>query len=128
MTGPPIRVPVTLLCVLVLLAACAGPQGNPRVQLAPEAPRQVELGQVPFFAQEDYLCGPAALAMVLDYSGLAVRPEDLVAQVYAPTRQGSLPPAMLGAARRHGRLAYPLDTLDGCRATCARETPMKASG
>lgn len=113
MTGSPIRVCVALLCGLVLLAACAGPQGNPRARLAPEAPRQVELGRVPFFAQEDYLCGPAALAMVLDYSGLAVRPEDLVAQVYAPARQGSLPPAMVSAARRHGRLAYPLDAFDG---------------
>ncbi len=98
MTGPPIRVGVELLCGLVLLAACAGPQGNPRVRLAPETPREVELGAVPFFAQEDYLCGPAALAMVLDYSGLAVRPEDLVAQVYAPARQGSLPPAMVSAS------------------------------
>ncbi len=103
MTGPPIRVGVALLCGLVLLAACVGPQGNPRAQPAPETPREVELGAVPFFAQEDYQCGPAALAMVLGYSGLAVRPEDLMAQVYAPARQGSLPPAMLSAARRHGR-------------------------
>src|SRR3546814_2318796 len=33
-------------------------------------PRQVELSEVPFFPQEDYYCGPAALATVLAWGGV----------------------------------------------------------
>lgn len=75
-----------------------------RLQLPPA----VELVDVPFFAQDDYQCGPAALAMVLRASGAEVTPEALVDQVYLPARQGSLQVEMLAAARRHGRIAYEL--------------------
>jgi tetratricopeptide (TPR) repeat protein len=73
-----------------------------------ELPAQVELTQVPFFPQEDYECGPAALAMVAGAAGVKVTPEALVAQVYLPGRQGTLQPEMLAGARRQGLLAYPL--------------------
>lgn len=75
-----------------------------RLQLPPA----VELVDVPFFAQEDYQCGPAALAMVLQASGVDATPEALVEQVYLPARQGSLQVEMLASARRHGRIAYEL--------------------
>src|SRR5260370_26774661 len=54
-------------------------------------PERVELGAVPFFPQEDYQCGPAALATTLVESGVKVTPQDLVAQVYIPERQGKFP-------------------------------------
>ena len=69
---------------------------------------KTELGEVPFFPQQDYQCGPAALATTLVDAGVDVTPEELVALVYAPARQGSLQIEMLAAARRHGRVAYPL--------------------
>ncbi len=53
-------------------------------------------------------CGPAALATVLGWSGVAVAPEALAAQVYIPGRQGSLAVELLAAARRSGRIAYQL--------------------
>lgn len=71
-------------------------------------PQQVELAQVPFFPQKDYQCGPAALAMVMDYSGAKLRPEDLVDEVWLPSRQGSLQVEMLAAPRRHGLVSYHL--------------------
>jgi hypothetical protein len=64
---------------------------------------------VPFFPQETDQCGPAALAMVLAWSGSAIAPQDLVKEVYTPGRQGSLQPGLVAAARRHGRLAYPFN-------------------
>ena len=106
-----VAVRAAAIFLVVLLAACAGRQMNPLEELPRGLPHTVELGAGPFFAQEDYQCGPAALAMVLDHSGLAIRPEDLVAQVYSPARKGSLPPDMVSAARRHGRLAYPVEGL-----------------
>jgi len=71
-------------------------------------PEKTELRAVPFFPQEEYQCGPAALATVLAASTVTVTPEDLVPQVYLPERKGSLQVEMLAAARRHGRVSYQL--------------------
>lgn len=68
----------------------------------------VELTAVPFFPQEAYQCGPAALATVLVWSGVAVTPEALTPQVYLPARKGSLALELIAAARRHGRVPYVL--------------------
>jgi hypothetical protein len=101
-----------LACVLLAwLAGCA--------QLVPQTialrtawpagvPQTVEMTTVPFFPQEDYQCGPAALATVLAHTGVPVTPEPLVSQVFLPSRQGSLQIEMLAAARRYGRVSYPL--------------------
>ena len=71
-------------------------------------PQRVELAEVPFFPQQDYQCGPAALAMALASLHQDVTPEDLVGEVYLPARQGSLQVEMLAAPRRHGMLSYQL--------------------
>ena len=71
-------------------------------------PPRVELSAVPFFAQDEYQCGPAALAMVLAHAGSKVTPAELVPQVYLPARQGSLQVEMLAAARRNGLVSYQL--------------------
>lgn len=74
----------------------------------PDLPNRVELDDVPFFPQDDYQCGPASLAMVLDAAGADVSPESLTPQVYLPARRGSLQVEMIAAARRHGMIAYQL--------------------
>jgi hypothetical protein len=100
-----------LAVVLSLLNGCAG-QGLKFIPPAdPAFPRQTVLSDVPFFAQKAYQCGPAALAMALQWSGVPVEPDDLVSMVYVPDRKGSLQSGMIGAARRHGRLAYPIEGL-----------------
>ena len=93
-------------------AGCA--TAPPKVELPAslDIPRNVELTDVPFHPQGQYQCGPASLAMTLQWSGLAVTPEQLKPQVYTASRQGSLPPDMIGAARRHGRVAYPVHRLE----------------
>lgn len=72
-------------------------------------PAQAELADVPFFAQDEYQCGPATLAMVLAHDGASIEPRDLVSEVYLPARHGSLQLEMLAAARRHGFVSYALD-------------------
>ncbi len=94
------------------LIGCAGFRQMRMPPLPDNVPPTYELEAVPFFPQEDYQCGPAALAMVLTSSGLALKPEDLVDEVYTPFRKGSLQMAMIGATRRHGRLAYEISGLD----------------
>lgn len=100
--------PGILFLLLLLLAGCATPQTGQLLASAAAFPSPVELTKVPFFPQEEYQCGPAALATVLNYAGLSVTPDELVPQVYLPKRQGSLQFELLAATRRHGRVAYPL--------------------
>ncbi len=69
---------------------------------------RTEIGGVPFFPQEQYQCGPAALATTLVHAGAQVTPEELVRLVYVPARRGSLQIEMLAASRRYGRVSYPL--------------------
>jgi len=71
-------------------------------------PERIELREVPFFPQDDYQCGPAALATTLVHFGVKITPEDLVKQVYLPARQGSLQIEMLAAPRRYGMVSYQL--------------------
>jgi tetratricopeptide (TPR) repeat protein len=91
------------LCLL--LAGCAGKAAR-WPQPTPDLPPSRIIDDVPFFAQEEYQCGPAALAMALNWSGLDVTPAELTEMVYTASRRGSLQSAMIAAARRMGRLAY----------------------
>ena len=103
----------TVLAVLGLLAvsACSAPQTTQLLQEPGARPQIVELTEVPFFPQERYYCGPAALATVLAWSGLDVTQDDLVPQVYTPGREGTLRSDVVAAARRNGRLAVPVHNL-----------------
>lgn len=95
-----------------LAAGLAGCAASPPLAdgLAAGAPRSIELRSTPFFPQEDYQCGPAALATLLQASGVAVEPASLAPQVFTPGRRGSLQLDLLGATRRHGRVPYVLAT------------------
>ena len=99
-----------LLILGLLLSACvSAPQTIQLTQQVPDAlDYPVNLDQVPFFPQEDYQCGPAALATVLGSTAVNVIPDELVSQVYIPARRGSLQIEMLATARRYGRVPYVL--------------------
>jgi hypothetical protein len=68
-------------------------------------PDRAKIANVPFFPQQRYYCGPAALAMALAWTGLSVTMEDMVPQVYTSGKEGTLANDMVTAARRNGRLA-----------------------
>ena len=96
--------------LLLGLAGCATPQLQALLDTAsPALPQRAELDAVPFYAQDEYQCGPAALAMVLEAGGKVIQPEVLRPQVYLPDRQGSLQVEMLAAARRNGFVAVELN-------------------
>jgi tetratricopeptide (TPR) repeat protein len=50
--------------------------------------------------------------MALQWSGLEVTPDSLADEVYTPSRKGSLQMAMIGGARRNGRIAYVISHFD----------------
>lgn len=100
----------TQLLVLVAIAplalgACAI---GPEHRVLRDAGAPVELIDTPFFPQDQYQCGPAALATVLVHSGVDITPQQLVSRVYVPDRQGSLQTEMLAATRSQGRVPYVL--------------------
>lgn len=107
-----LRTPVltgVFVWVALILSGCATPQvATLDLRWPNDLATRVELTHVPFFPQEDYECGPAALAMVAGAAGVQITPQALVEQVYLPGRQGSLQPEMLAAGRRQGLLTYPL--------------------
>lgn len=97
------------LFLITLLTGCATPRVTALLAQPPAAlPERVQLASTPFYPQELYQCGPAALATVLVQSGVKTTPEALVPQVYLPDREGSLQAEILAATRRHGLVAYPL--------------------
>lgn len=116
---------VLLAAAALALAGCAahGPVLSPVVEERYE-PR-VELEATPFYPQEQYQCGPAALATVLSAAGVAVTPEQLVPAIYLPGRRGSLQPELLAATRQHDRIPYVLPgSTDALVATLAGGFPV----
>jgi hypothetical protein len=92
----------------MLATGCATPQTD-RLLASPSAGTPpVELTTVPFHAQSQYQCGPASLAMVLNWAGIPITSEELAPQVYLPEREGSLQIELLAATRRQGRVPYVL--------------------
>ena len=93
-----------------LLASCSILPTVPQdLQNTVQTQAPVELKNVPFFAQEEFYCGPSTLAMVLNYAGENTEPNKLAELVYLPGRQGSLQLEMLAAPRRLGYLSYQIE-------------------
>jgi hypothetical protein len=114
-----------LAAAALAMPGCAahGPVLSPVV--AQRYATSVELEATPFFPQEQYQCGPAALATVLSAAGAAVTPQLLVEAVYLPGRQGSLQPELVAATRRYDRLPYVLPgSVEGLVATLAGGLPV----
>ena len=100
------------IVVLALsVGACATPQLDSLRPKFETLPPSAHLTEPAFFAQRTRECGPAALAMALVQSGVPADPDALVAEVYTPGRGGTLAPAIVAGARRHGRVAYPVNDL-----------------
>lgn len=104
----PLLVGLGALCAL---AACATPDVAGLREGVDGLPPRAEIAGVPFHPQQEQYCGPAALATVLGWSGVPTRQDAIATEVYTPGRDGTLGHDLIGAARRHGRLAVPLADL-----------------
>jgi len=96
------------LCFVLafVIGGCAGRLPRQWSRPVDSVPAQHRIFSIPFFPQTEDQCGPASLAMTLVWSGVSTDPETLRGSVYTPSLKGSLQPAMIGSARRHGRVAY----------------------
>jgi len=97
-----------LVFFLALTVSCAHFSHELNSLAVSELPGSVEIPSVPFYPQGTYQCGPAAMAMVLQWTKANVSPQDLIPKVFVPEKKGSLQPALISAARRYNRLAYPI--------------------
>lgn len=99
------------LVALVWLSGCAiAPQSGALSSERPtDLPLRVELTDTPFFPQDAYQCGPAALATALNARGIDATLDELIEEVYIPAREGSLQTEMRAAARARDQVAYRLE-------------------
>lgn len=94
---------VFLLAALALLHGCAARPLAPELQGT-----AIELDEVPFHPQEQYQCGPAALATVLNAGGVTITPTQLAPALMIPARKGSLQIELQAQARAQGRVPFAL--------------------
>jgi tetratricopeptide (TPR) repeat protein len=87
-------------------------------------PERAEVPAVPFFPQDEFYCGPAALAMTLAWSGLRVSQNDVAPMIYTPGREGTLQSDVITGARRYGRLAVPVNDLQSLLGEIAAGAPV----
>ncbi|TAH47247.1 MAG: peptidase C39 family protein [Betaproteobacteria bacterium] len=106
---------------LTALAVSGCALQTPRLLASPPhgLPRRVELAATPFFPQQEFQCGPAALATALSAVALPTGPDALVGKVFLPGREGSLQIEMLSGARRSGAVAT---VIPGALEAVMRET------
>lgn len=91
---------------LTSLSGCATPKQSQAWLQTTDAPVQFELVDVPFFPNQDYYCGPAALASMMTYQGEAVTPEQLINRLVIPAKEGTLQIELSAVARQAGWLPY----------------------
>lgn len=97
------------LALALLIGGCSStPMTSSLLSDKPSLATHIELQQTPFFPQQKYQCGPAALATVLNSYDHKTQPDELTDKVYIPEKQGSVAIEMVATARSYQRLAYPL--------------------
>jgi predicted double-glycine peptidase len=71
----------------------------------PESRHNRIIGNVPFYAQEDYQCGPASLAGVMNYWKTDIAPDDIAKEIYSKSAKGALSIDMVIYPQKKGLLA-----------------------
>lgn len=113
---------LTAFVAALALAACAAPPLD--LTPAPDAPQKAAVAGVPIIEQADFHCGPAALAMVLQWSGQDVTQDQIAALAFTPGARGTYQENMIGAARRQGALAVPISGFDNLTAELVAGHPV----
>ena len=94
------------LFVLSLITGCARPYYYISRAYPEKLPVRAEIAETPFYPQKSHQCGPAALTMVLNWSGSQVSLEQVTSEIYTPGRKGTLQPLLISATRHYDRLPY----------------------
>lgn len=74
----------SFIIAIVLLFSCV------TVKQIPQAEHTHIIKNIPFYPQETYQCGPATLAMVLNYWGMNITPDDIAKEIFSKAARGTL--------------------------------------
>ena len=100
-----------LLVTLTWLAACAAPF-DPDARLSVDVPTRAAVPDVPLIKQAEFYCGPAAIAMVMQWAGADITQDAVAALAFNPGAGGTYLADMTGSSRRLGQLAVQIDSFD----------------
>jgi ABC-type bacteriocin/lantibiotic exporter with double-glycine peptidase domain len=119
------RLSCALLVALLATAGCASPVTLDAVRADVAAGHGHLIAGVPFIPQDEYQCGPASLAMVLQYHGAAVGQEEIARALYLPSVRGTLNLDLEFYARRRGFEARAFaGTLEAAKVELRRGRPL----
>ncbi|MCG2722902.1 MAG: C39 family peptidase [Thermodesulfovibrionales bacterium] len=88
-----------IITIPLLIASCKTPG-----MTSPPSNAKI-IGNVPFYEQETYQCGPSALASVLNYWNIAVTPEQIAEEIFSKSARGTLNLDMILYPQRKGLYA-----------------------
>ena len=96
--------------LISLTAGCVtAPQTRALMQRRPDVLEKVEIPNVPFIDQSAGECGPATLAMAMNWAGHPVTVDQISSEVMTPEKKGSLQEDLISASRREGVMAVRID-------------------
>lgn len=93
------------LGLLILLGGCATRKFD-----FSGVPKKARVSRVPFFTQKKNHCGPATLAMAINYRGRMITVDELASDMMTP--EGTFQTDMISATRRNGMLAVKVRTFN----------------
>jgi len=110
-----------LAAIAVFLIGCAGTNQLAKGPL----PGGLLIEGVPFFTQDEYMCGPAALASVIGYYGSGRGMDEVAGEVYSKKIKGTLPMDLLIFAKEKGFEAkYYRGSVEDVRESLKRREPL----
>ena len=85
-----------LIVIAVCMSSCSSVHG------IHDPSANTIIKDVPSYSQESYQCGPASLAMVMNYLKVMVKPEEIADDIYSKSAHGTLNLDMVLYAQRKG--------------------------
>ncbi len=80
---------------------------------------------IPFIAQEEFYCGPASLAMVLNFYGIKIAQEEIAKEIYLKKLKGALNIDLVTYARQKGlQTRYYSGSLEDLKTNISNNTPL----
>ncbi len=117
---------LVFLIMILGLVGCvsSAPQTEALLLEKTNLPKSFLVANVPFIQQNANYCGPATLAMALNWAGKNIKIDEIASQVYTPGLKGSLQLDMISASRRQGVIAIPIEGMSALLTEIAAGHPV----
>ncbi len=116
---------ILLITVLFLPAACGIARDNILKDIKKDPASFHLIEGVPFYPQNEYMCGPSSLASVIGYWGVRTDMKDVAKEVYEEKLKGTLPIDLLIYAKEKGfDAAYYKGGIEDLKEKISDKTPL----